>query len=215
MKIALFFITVMEKHFLNSSLSIFIFLIIQFILNFFNRKAKFYFDLDSKFSSSITDDIILNDICFFLIFVGILIPIFEEICFRLWPGKQKKIQLISIFSLFIYLMLLYKSFIFILIIMIIFSFHVFHWEKIGSNNILKVLLIILNSALFAVIHLITYEKGELIANYLFIPFLLFPQFILGILTFILRLQFGFITSTFFHCLYNIMIIVYSYLELLR
>ncbi|MDN3494262.1 CPBP family glutamic-type intramembrane protease [Winogradskyella bathintestinalis] len=138
-----------------------------------------------------------------------LAPIFEELTFRLGL-RFSKWNFILMTSGFIYLILkftlqIYLPFI-LLIIVIISLFLVVILKKriieklsnFWKNNRLIIFYSLLNS--FALIHILNYELN--ISNMIYIPILVLPHFIAGLILSYARLKSGIILSICLHILNN-------------
>jgi hypothetical protein len=189
-----------------------ILLLIHLSIIIINKLIKTILDVESKFETSMSEEDLYRNFISYLIVIGVIIPILEETAFRLWLTKSHKVLLFSIF-IFIFLMTLNSSnWIFTLVIIISHLFTVILWIKIKSIEKKFTIVLILNATIFSIMHLDNYLNFELFKHIFYIPFLLLPQFALGIITFLLRTQIGFIHAINYHILYNLILLIYGFTE---
>lgn len=169
------------------------------------------FDLEKYFSAPGDETDLKNKFLLFLIITGFVAPIIEEFLFRFWI-LEKRIKFIIILMLLILCLLLIDyhwvfnvSFLLIFIVQAILIF----------KNPKKILIIaILNGFTFSLFHITNYPVYELYSNIIYLPILFFPQFILGLITSGMKINYGFKFAVLYHILYNSSIIVFVYLRMM-
>jgi membrane protease YdiL (CAAX protease family) len=144
---------------------------------------------------------------------GILLaPIVEELLFRLILVFNKKNLTILIFTTFIMLgffiikeNILKMAIFFLLILTFVFIYKYINQCRSYFIMYYK-LFFFLIAGLFAFLHFFNFI-GISVSNLIFLPILVIPQFILGLLLGYIRISYGLIYSIFFHMLINCFVLV--------
>lgn len=142
----------------------------------------------------------------------VLIPLLEEVAFRLYLDTDKYNIILSVFALSF--LIIYGNFVNIVIsfwffisivLSIILSYIAYIYNKKISYFIIKNKnkFILLNIISFGLFHLSNIEHIELSIIFLYVFFVL-PQIILGYLITNLRIKMGFIWGVLFHSMINLM-----------
>lgn len=166
-----------------------------------------FFELHENFSPPGNESDIKEEFLFFLIFIGVIVPVLEEFIFRYWIFKTLLRLVPSVIILMFYLVLIGYNFWFSNFYIIIFIVHALY-IVMNKDKIFRI--VVLSGLVFAVFHFVNYSPNELIENAYLLPILFFPQFILGAIVAYLK-SFGFFYSVFYHILYNSILILHEYL----
>lgn len=193
-------------HFSGNRIFIFFSLLILnlVIVNFIH-----FFELDKNFSVPGNENDIKESFLFFLIFIGVVVPVLEEFVFRYWIFKTFVRLIPSMIILILYLILIDYDLEFNIIYIIIFGAHALYIIR-NKDKVLRAA--ILSGFVFAVFHSVNYPLEELVAGAYLLPILFFPQFVLGVIVTYLK-SFGFHYSILYHVLYNSFLILYEYLRI--
>lgn len=167
------------------------------------------FELEKKFSNPGIQDDIVRDLLFFLIFFGLIVPIFEEFIFRFWVFENISKAILPLVLLILYLIYLDYNLIFNIFYVLLFLIHIIY-VYINKEN--SVIIYLLNGSIFAVFHVVNFPFEELVSGIYYLPILFFPQFFLGVIVCFLK-TFGFRYSVIYHVLYNSVLIIIEYVRL--
>lgn len=191
-----------------------IFLIFHFILLYFSKWIiSLFLKIEEFFPINFDENDLVEDFFFFLIFFGLITPIIEEVSFRLWINKGFKYLFISICTLLLYSFLTSNSYFVIILTVGLFIAHTIIWKKTSQNRLLFRFIFLFHALLFAGIHLENFDLNDLLKYYYYVPALIIPQFILGMILLYIRVDFGFKYSTAYHILYNSILIFQEFIVL--
>lgn len=150
-----------------------------------------------------------NDFLLFAIASVTVIPLVEEIAFRL-PLVRNKYYFSSLIGLFLFL---FTDYLFLKIgtlflgVLVIINF-------LYKNSFIKNSLIVSSILLFSLGHVVNYVAEDIAeANLINLTILFLPQLILGIGVTIIRLRYSFFAAVIYHSLYNLSIFIFYYLVL--
>jgi membrane protease YdiL (CAAX protease family) len=193
-------------HFSENRILIFFSLLILnlVIVNFID-----FFELEKNFSVPGNENDIKESFLFFIIFIGVVVPVLEEFVFRYWIFKTFARLIPSMIILILYLILIDYDLKFNIVYIIIFGAHALYIIKNKDKGLRAA---ILSGFVFAVFHSVNYSLEELVAGAYLLPILFFPQFGLGMIVTYLK-SFGFHYSILYHISYNSFLILYEYLRI--
>ncbi|MDN3667937.1 CPBP family glutamic-type intramembrane protease [Echinicola jeungdonensis] len=183
-------------------------LIIVLILNLTVVKLVGIFDI-SKYFSSPGDIRDIKEYFFpFLVFTAGIVPLIEEYCFRSWINEGKWKIVLAIALTFGYLLMGDYHIQFEIIWIIIFIIHVYLINfKVFTDWINS----IIHGVLFGTTHLVNFSTEEIFDSFVLLPILIFPQIMLGIILYYIKIKINFISCVLYHVFYNSILITYAYL----
>jgi len=168
-----------------------------------------FFELEKIFSSPGDEGDITGDTMFFIVFFGLIVPIFEEFIFRFWVFEKISKAIFPLILLTLYLIYLNFYWAFNVFYFLIFLLLVVY-ASINKDNF--GIIFLLNGTVFAIFHIVNFSGEELVSGIYYLPILFFPQFFLGVIVCFLK-TFGFRYSIFYHVSYNSSLIIIEYVRL--
>jgi hypothetical protein len=145
--------------------------------------------------------------------MAIIIPIIEEVVFRLCLSLEVNQMVWSFFLGVIYLLIIGGNYLLIDAIYLIFLIAILGiliYRASYGISVNKKYISLFSIIVFSIIHLNNYDLNNLSQVIIFLPFLLGAQFILGVFTTILRLNYNFKFALAFHSLYNLTLLLVSH-----
>jgi membrane protease YdiL (CAAX protease family) len=168
-----------------------------------------FFELESYFTAPGNEEDFKSNIVLFIIFIGFVVPVFEEFIFRFWIFENISKILAPLILLILYLLYLDYNWFLKISFILIFAFHIICIFYFKMNLLM---ISILNGVVFGIFHFVNYPIQELIEGLVYLPILFFPQFILGAFVCLIR-EFGFRYCIIYHASYNLILIIFEYVRI--